>query len=1065
MNRGERTRGLRHCGGGIGIAIFALVAGSALTLWSAGCGSDDYADYAIDGLLNGQGRGSGCETPNDFCACNEPGKVVECGRIEHRSADLVTCSMGKRRCEAGRWSACEGDHFITTRSFSGGGPLGGIRTASLGASTGCTGGGGSGGPGMCVGGAQNGQLCIVSADCPSGSCTTVAGICVGGAKNGSFCVGTPDCRGGSCNAPFGVCVGGGQDRQVCAVPADCSGGTCTPGWGACSGGANSGGVCLIPAHCPAGTCSTSGASNPCDPYCNQVIDTPGGLTLPTAGGPPACKSPVDWTAYYAQYAGNSRPNGALPTTCTTPPDNCSLDNKCSAGVCARFGPSAFGSCVGVDFTLSTPCYDGTNFTFQVCNRGTVPANTGLLPIAHDNGAPSVPASTGTRAVNGAAGQCNLNLAVTPLAPGQCRQVTPATDCGIDTSVGDHSFYVNFQNTPTVLATASLAECDTSNNFTATKDTAAGVAGAACTAVTCGTTSPGGGQYPPNFSSPDGLNTGCAGASNNVVAGACNDAPGPNSNCAQDFHCDTGSNTCTWNVTGDWVDTTCAGVDLTIGAGCQDTATSYHVPVCNRGMGTLPSGSTIAVNIDTGAWAPASACTTNVGAYHCGLTISAPLRSGQCVDIPGCTGQTGERNLIVNPAGTIAECTQCNNWAHTKTTGAGCTVACTVPPPANVQIYGHSATTLYRVDPITYAVTTVGAFSGCGTPFDLAIDASGNMYANSSTSLYKVAYPTTGSGSVTCTFLSTNPTSFNGLTFTPTSLLSPSPAAEPLHGAANNGGWYKITLSAGGAPVTYNLIGYYGGAAGVIQSSGDAVGIIGDGEYVMVLSGTTTLPGGDHLWKINPNTGAKITDITPSGSGLSACYGIAYWGGTTYIFCGGPSSGIYTINTTTGATALVKATPAISWYGAAVTTTSPTLPPTPPAPPPSSQYFTRDYTAVCPVGTHIAWSFFSWQATIPASGSIQFYAQTAPTPAAFGPVNSAPSATPPAVLDGTASVTTTPPGTWFQDANTVDWHLKNDPPGGQLSRESLRITMKFNTGSGTVPTLSTWKQTYDCVPAE
>jgi len=562
--------------------------------------------------------------------------------------------------------------------------------------------------------------------------------------------------------------------------------------------------------------------------------------------------------------------------------------------------------------------------------------------------------------------------------------------------------------------------------------------------------------------------GCAGATDNFVASGCAAAPGGYANCAQDFHCDVPTGTCKWNVPGNWVDTTCAGVDLTIGVGCEDTTNgnAYHVPVCNRGLGTLAAGSTIAVNITNNSWSPAVAATTNVGSYHCGLTITQPMVSGQCVDIPGCTGGTGQRELIVNPAGTIAECTNLNNWAHVKTTGAGCQVACTVPPPPAVQIYGHSGTTLYRIDPVTYAVTNVGVMSGCGTVFDLAIDATGNMYTvNGSSQLHKVTYPATGTGAVTCTFLANNPTSFNGLTFTPTSLLSPAPAAEPLHGQANNGGWYKITLTAGGAPVTYNLIGYYGGAANVIQSSGDAVGIVGDAEYAVVKSGSMSLPNGDHLWKVNPNTGAKITDITPTGSGLGACYGIAYWGGKTYLFCGSPSSGIYTIDTVNGATNLVKATGGISWNGAGVTTTAPTIPPTASTPPPAFQYFTRDYQATCPTGTRLAWGHFKWQATIPMGGSIGFQAQSSATNTTFSAVNTAPSATPPAVGAGTASVTTTPAGTWFADTDTVDWHLNNDAPGGQSSEQYLRITMKFNTGSNTVPTLSTWKQEYDCLPKE
>ncbi|MDQ2797088.1 MAG: hypothetical protein M3Y06_07980, partial [Actinomycetota bacterium] len=423
----------RHRGGRVGFALFSIVLGGAIAIWSTACGSQN--DYAGDGLLNAAPTGgAGCATPNDGCPCDAPGVVIDCGQVEHRSGNVVSCSAGKRTCEGGAWGACEGDHFVTSTALVGPQLGGSLQPAALGMSATCT-------------------------------------------------------------------------------------------------------------------------TDPCDPYCNNFIDTPGGgVTLPAGGGPPTCKAPVDWTAFYAKYAGTTLPNGALPTTCTAAPDNCSNDNVCTAGVCVPRAASASGSCVGVDFTLSTPCYDGANFTFEVCNRGTVTADTGTLPIAHDTGAPSVAASSGTRAVNGAAGQCNLNLALTPLAPGQCRQITPATDCGIDTSAGTHVFYVNYANTPAVSATASLAECNTKNNYTATVNTAVGLAGAACAPASCGASAPSGGQFAPNFSSPDGLNTGCAGAFDDVVPGSCSAAPGGVANCGQDFHCDSGSDRCKWNVTGDWVDT-------------------------------------------------------------------------------------------------------------------------------------------------------------------------------------------------------------------------------------------------------------------------------------------------------------------------------------------------------------------------------------------------------------------------------------------------------------------------------------------------------------------------------
>src|SRR5579862_4322174 len=109
-----------------------------------------------------------------------------------------------------------------------------------------------------------------------------------------------------------------------------------------------------------------------------------------------------------------------------------------------------------------------------------------------------------------------------------------TDCGIDTRAGDHFFYVNYANTPSVSSTPALAECNTCNNFTATTATAASAPGAACVAGSCGASFSTGGEGPPLFSSQNGLNTGCAGEKDDVVLGAsCSAAPGGYANCGQD----------------------------------------------------------------------------------------------------------------------------------------------------------------------------------------------------------------------------------------------------------------------------------------------------------------------------------------------------------------------------------------------------------------------------------------------------------------------------------------------------------------------------------------------------
>ena len=76
--------------------------------------------------------GGGCDTPNQDCACQSEGQVVDCGQVERVSGDYVSCSNGQRTCEKGKWSACIGDSVSTMRV-----PTGGQRTQALGVGMTC----------------------------------------------------------------------------------------------------------------------------------------------------------------------------------------------------------------------------------------------------------------------------------------------------------------------------------------------------------------------------------------------------------------------------------------------------------------------------------------------------------------------------------------------------------------------------------------------------------------------------------------------------------------------------------------------------------------------------------------------------------------------------------------------------------------------------------------------------------------------------------------------------------------------------------------------------------------
>jgi hypothetical protein len=140
------------------------------------------------------------------------------------------------------------------------------------------------------------------------------------------------------------------------------------------------------------------------------------------------------------------------------------------------------------------------------------------------------------------------------------------------------------------------------------------------------------------------------------------------------------------------------------------------------------------------------------------------------------------------------------------------------------------------------------------------------------------------------------------------------------------------------------------------------------------------------------------------------------------------------------------------------------PPPPPPPPPPSATFTRDYQAVCSdPSTCPVWQSFTWQASIPAGTNIAFRAASASTQAALPA--SPPAAAPTTVPIGNATTSVAAPS-WGTDANTVDWHLRNEPPGPlQKSQSWLRVYMTLNPNGYSAPTLSAWQQFYDCVPCQ
>ena len=101
----------------------ALLALSSVACSHGGHGSSPYL-----GDTGGLGGGDKpapnvdpCETPNQGCACETADEIVDCGQVERRSGDYVSCTMGKRTCGADNiWGACIGDRIATVTAPSSG---------------------------------------------------------------------------------------------------------------------------------------------------------------------------------------------------------------------------------------------------------------------------------------------------------------------------------------------------------------------------------------------------------------------------------------------------------------------------------------------------------------------------------------------------------------------------------------------------------------------------------------------------------------------------------------------------------------------------------------------------------------------------------------------------------------------------------------------------------------------------------------------------------------------------------------------------------------------------------
>jgi hypothetical protein len=245
----------------------------------------------------------------------------------------------------------------------------------------------------------------------------------------------------------------------------------------------------------------------------------------------------------------------------------------------------------------------------------------------------------------------------------------------------------------------------------------------------------------------------------------------------------------------------------------------------------------------------------------------------------CTGQT----LPATEVCSGGQDENCNGLVDCNDSLCAPTPACCTPNTSSVDgtIYANTSDALYRVDPVTFAVTKVGNFNAGDQMTDVAVTPAGAVYGVSFTALYSIN-KTTGKATFVA---SVGGNGNNSLTFLP---------SGDLQAADSNGDVKRINPATGAV----TNVGNYGGNMG---GSGDLVAIA-SGQMFATATGSNT----DLLVKVAANGAATVVGQT----GQSSVWGLAYAGSRVVGFTTGGQ--ILKIDPATGQSQLLANTGVPFW---------------------------------------------------------------------------------------------------------------------------------------------------------